>query len=106
MFSYDTELGVRHVLQRNRNMSSEEIGSHKLQLKYQGGWTEEVASELDSRHITCNAKTMRADTANAGDGKGTDMRQHGLENVVVRTFSCKDDITLSDKDFFQGFVGK
>lgn len=30
-------------------MNFAEIGSHKLQLKYQGGWMEEVASEPDSR---------------------------------------------------------
>lgn len=29
------------------------------------------------------------------------MREHGLENVVVRIFGCKDHITLNDKDFFQ-----
>ena len=28
------------------------------------------------------------------------------ENVVVRIFGCKAHITLSDKDYFQGYEGK
>lgn len=61
VFLYNIELGVRNNLKRNRNMSSEVGGSHYLQLNYHDGWMEEMASELDSKYITCNTKTVRAE---------------------------------------------
>lgn len=59
VFLYSIEMRVRNSL--NRNMSSEVRGSHYLQLKYHDGWMQEMAAELDSRYITWNTKTVRAE---------------------------------------------
>ena len=49
---------------------------------------------------------MGQNIVNRGNGRGTEMGEHDLEKLVVRVFGCKDHITLRDKDFLQGYVGK